>query len=330
MMKKLLSVLLASALLLALLPTSAFALEDKIKLKLEGKVLITSADPNPVALTITNESPHQVDVNVEVYDEKARSVVYSVSYSLLANDAPVTVHAHVHKALSKNGEINTYRYRVTSANGFKRTLYFAQVMNIDKNTNEIIYTQWDNPIFGRNTVTSFGPQFRVLTPDLTKEWYMFTPIDLSIQGRQTIELVGGNMYNVGEVYVDVYGDTVNVTYHYHYSDAGYTKIQPVSEYLNFFHDYSAVHSVRPEDNPSPFAFGAPFSIANQLGGDTRVLMFVRNVETFYRFPAPSVELRRNFPKSEENTALRQHMLNLMDPVEGLVLINDHNYAAQVK
>ena len=328
-MKKFLSILMVSALLLALIPGSAFALEDKIKLKLEDKVTITNADPNPVALTITNDSPHQVDMTVEVFDEKARSIVYSVNVSMLAGDAPQTVHAHVHTPLSKNGEINTYQYRVKSVNGFKRTLYFAQIMHVDKSTNEITYTQENNAQFGRNTVTSFGPQFRVLTPNLTKEWYMFTPIDLSIQGRQTVELVGGNMYNVGEVYVDVYGDTVNVTYHYHYEDAGYTKIQRVSEYLNFFPDYAAVHSVKPEDNPSPFAFGAPFSIANSLGGDTRVLMFVRNVETFFRFPAPKVELRRNLPKSEENMALRQHMLNLMDPMDGLVLINDHNYAAQV-
>ena len=45
-------------------------------------------------------------------------------------------------------------------------------------------------------------------------------LNLSVQGRQTYELVGSNMYVIGEVYVDVYGDTLTVTYHNYYDGKG--------------------------------------------------------------------------------------------------------------
>lgn len=327
-MKRKISALAVLALLLALLPGLGLAADDSIKLEMTQEVRIANDTPNPPVLTITNQSPHDITVTIEVYDEHARGNVAAMQYTILQGEAPLLVPTQVYKALQRHGEVNTYRYKVTSAGGFKKTLYFAQIMYIDRNTKEHSYVQWENPAFPRNNVCSFGPQFRVLAPQLTKDWYMFTPIDLSLQGRQTFELVGGNMYNVGELYVDVYGDTVNVTYKYHFLDEAHNKLKPLSEYLYFFPSFDAVKSTKPEDNPSPFAFGLPFSIANQLGGDTNVLMFVRNQESFYRFPAPKVEMRRNYPSNEVNRALRQQMLDLMDPVPGLVLVNEHNYKSK--
>ncbi|NLD51907.1 MAG: hypothetical protein GX650_03335 [Clostridiales bacterium] len=324
-MKRTLSLLLLAVLLLTLTPMATLAATDDIKVTLAKELYYSNAVPQQPVMSLVNNSAHEVYVTIEVYDEATRSTINTQQLTLPVGSVPVEVYGFVYKPLTQNGEVNTYRYKLTTAGGYKRTLYFAQIMRVDKNTNEITYEQWDNPIFGRNTVTSFGPQFRVLTPKLTKKWYMFTPIDLSRQGRQTITLVGGNMYEVGEVYVDVYGDTVNVTYKYFYEGETGSKVERISEYLNFFPAYNTITEVEPEKLPSSFAFNIPFSIANNLGGDTNVLMFVRNVETFYRFPTPKTEMRRNYPNSPSRKAERGAMLMMMDPIAGYDLVNDHNY-----
>ncbi len=316
--------LIVLALMLTLLPVSGNA-ADALQVDMPKEIRLASPVDEQPALTITNTNPYNVDVTIVVYDEAVRSAVQTLQFTLLQGDAPFVVTAHAYKILEGDGKLNTYQYRVTTAGGFKQTLYFAQIMYVDKVTQNLSFVQWNNPKYPRNTVTSFGPQFRVLTPELTDEWYMFTPIDLTVQGRQTFELVGGNVMNVGHVHVDVSGDNVTVTYQAHYN--GETdKIEIISEYLNFFGAYSTITTVKPEKMPSRFAFGVPFSISSDLGGDSNVLMFVRNVETFYRFPVPTAELQRNLPNSDENFALRGRMLQLMDPPEGVELVNKHNYA----
>ena len=316
--------LIALALMLSLLPAASLA-ADTLTVNMPKEIHLGSPVDEQPALTITNTSPNNVDVTIAVYDEAARSTVQTLQFTLLQGDAPFVVNTHAYKVLEGNGKVNTYRYKVTTAGGFRHTLYFTQIMHVDKLTQALSFVQWNNPVYPRNTVTSFGPQFRILTPELTDEWYMFTPIDLTVQGRQSFELVGGNVMNVGNVHVDVAGDTVTVTYEAFY--AGTTdKIELISEFLHFFPSYSTITTVKPEELPSSFAFGVPFSIARDLGGDSNVLMFVRNVETFYRFPVPTAELQRNLPNSPENHALRGRMLELMDPPEGVELVNKHNYA----
>lgn len=323
-MKRMFTWFLALALVLSLAPIASQA-ADTLKVEVIKEVALNPVTPEAPGLIITNTTKGDVQVTVEVIDEVTRNTLETQHFTLLQGDAPFNFNTHAYKMLQKNGDINTYRYRVTTAGGYRDSFYVAQIMHIDKQTNEISWTQWENVIFPRNSVCSFGPQFRVLTPELTKRWYMFTPIDLTIQGRQTFELVGGNMYSVGELYVDVYGDNVTVTYMY-YHNGQTDKIKPLGEFLYFFPSYATITTVEHDQINSPFAFGVPFSIANQLGGDTNVLMFVRNTETFYRFPVPTKELQRNYPNSNENKMIRQHMLDIMDPPEGVELVNKHNYA----
>lgn len=322
-MKKLLSLLMI--LLLPLFPAAAGVTDTIAVEQIKGEMTYNNATPFQPVLTITNLSPHDVSVTVEVYDELAKLTVQSTQFVMPVGGTPVTINGFVYKQLSHDGQINTYRYRVTSANGFKENFYAAQMMHIDQRTQQPYYTQIHNAYYPRNSVTSFGPQFRVLTPNLTKEWYMFTPVNLAQQGRQTFTLVGGNMYEVGEVFVDVMGDSVTVSYHYFY-DGQTKKIAPVAEFLHFFNDYASITTVDHKKIPETFRFNQPFSINNQLGGDTNVLMFVRNTESFYHFPTPDQQLYRNAPNSEQRNAERQFMLQMMDPVEGLNLVNDHNYA----
>lgn len=326
MMKKLLSLLFAAVLLTGLLPVMPVMAAEEISVfQTKDEVTYTTEFPEQPVLTLANPNNYDVAVMVEVYDELTRRTVHTLHLTLPQGNVPQVVNGFVYKHLSQNGEINTYRYRVTTPGGFKKILYFAQTMHVHPETKAIYYTQVHNSYYPRNTVSSFGPQFRVINPQLTKEWYMFTPINLGQQGRQTFTLIASNMYEVGEVYVDVYGDTVSVTYHYFY-DGETDKVKPVDDFLHFFPDFASVTNVDPASIRSPFAFGQPFSIQHDLGGDTNVLMFVRNRLSYYRYPMPTLQLTRNAPKSASRMAERAYMLGMMDVVPGLDLVNDHNYA----
>ena len=115
-------------------------------------------------------------------------------------------------------------------------------------------------------------------------------------------------------------------YEYRFADNADSKIKPV-RITSISSVFDQVMSTKPEDNP-PGSHSAGLSIANELGGDTNVLMFVRNRVSYYRFPVPKGELLRNYPKNEANNALRQQMINMMDPVPGLTFVNDHNYGSR--
>ena len=161
-----------------------------------------------------------------------------------------------------------------------------------------------------NTVCSFGPQFRDAAPGLTDLWYMFTPVDLSRDGTQTFELVGGNMYVLGQVSLTVAGDSVTVNYSTVKGKNGHIYMK--SEYLNFFRDLKSVTTVVPEELGEGFRFGEAISIQKDLGADKNVLMFVRNVATFRNFVTDEILLRRFYKNYPSRVTIRDAMLELMD------------------
>ena len=166
--------------------------------------------------------------------------------------------------------------------------------------------------YPKNTACSFGPAFRDMRPSLTDKWYTFTPIDLTRQGRQTFEYVASNMYVIGQVYVDVNGDTVRVTYHNYYADqSGNT--ETLTEYFTFFPDLKSVTNVDPETmDDLGFHFGEDISIEKDLNGDTNVLLFVRNQVTYCNYVNNTHKLTRFWPNLPERKALRQQMQDMMD------------------
>ena len=117
------------------------------------------------------------------------------------------------------------------------------------------------------TVCSLGIRFRDIAPQLTREWDMFTPLDLSREGEQTLPLLAANVNEVGAVTIAVKNGTVTVTY----------KIKWPAEELDMafalLPDLASVTEVNIASMPR-FAFGQPVSIQNDLGGDTRVLLYV--------------------------------------------------------
>lgn len=154
--------------------------------------------------------------------------------------------------------------------------------------------------YANNTVCSFGPHFRNLTPDLTKKWYMFTALDLSQNGVQEYELVAGNMFVVGRVYVTVDGDNVTVSYKYNNGE-----IYNHGDFFTIFPDYKSVTTVEPSEIENAMEYDKTYSIANDLNGDKEVLLFICNVVTFRDDNPSIVRFWENIP---ERKALRESML----------------------
>ncbi len=316
-MKRLLAILLTLSLASAMIPALA---KDSLSIDVIKEFDFAAPNVEMDVFTITNTNPYAVDVTITVFDEAEKKNLQTIHLTLNPGDAPLPIKARVYKPLTKKGDINLYRYIITTPGGYKNEQFYAQVRTGVNQYNEPTYTQYINSRYSNNTATSFGPHFRDVTPGLTKLWYMFTPLNLSVQGRQTYELVGSNMYVIGEVYVDVYGDTVTVTYHNYYDGKG-GNTNTRQEFLGIYNSYNDVQlpndvPVKSYINPpTKFYFGVPFSIQYDLGGDTNVIMLVRNVVDYWRFPRPeNTEFRRFWENNAERKALRESMLNFMDPI----------------
>lgn len=161
-----------------------------------------------------------------------------------------------------------------------------------------------------NTLTTAGLAFREEKPELTGKWYQFTPLDLSRDGRQEIELVGGSVYLLGKVIIEVEGDKVTVDYSISHGIHGNVMME--SEFFTLFPDLAGVTSVEPEDLGEGYKFGEALSIRDDLQGDTRVLLFVRNVATFadhVRAELPRTRYWHNHPGRVQN---REALRALMD------------------
>ena len=121
------------------------------------------------------------------------------------------------------------------------------------------------------TVCTYGIRFRDLQNPITKEWYMFTPIDLSVEGEQTIDLIAGNMHEIGKATVLVKDGKVTVT----------TKVNSTrniaykEEFLTFVPALADLTALDFEAMTN-YAYGEEISIEEALGGDTKVLLLMRN------------------------------------------------------
>ena len=125
-------------------------------------------------------------------------------------------------------------------------------------------------------VCSEGIRFRDLDEDLSKEWFMFTPVDLSVDGEYTFNLIAGNTHVIGTVTMTVFEGAVTITYELvnpHF-------IQLVEEFMTILPSLEAVEVVDVEEMTN-YPFGEPISIQEDLGGDTKVLLFIRN-KVIYR------------------------------------------------
>ena len=158
------------------------------------------------------------------------------------------------------------------------------------------------PWMWQNTVCSFGPHFRDIDPELTDKWYMFSAIDLSQDGVQTYELVAGGRYKIGNVTIAVNGDEVTVDYDYFNDLYVYNQ----GDFFTIFPDFDSITTVEPSELTA-MEYGKTYSIANDLGGDTNVLLYTCNVVNFQTDIEGIERFYENIPWRKE---LRQSMLEL--------------------
>ena len=258
------------------------------------KTVINSTESGTVTYTLTDVARNTVIYQQEKNGVKAGDeITWQAPYDDAKLSAARTVK-RVKASFRMDGKTYTYNlfYNYSAKDG----------------TITIERAKW----YYKNTACSFGPAFRDIRPGMTDKWYTFTPVDLTVQGRQTFEYVASNMYVIGEVYVDVAGDTVYVSYYNYYAEKeGRTKT--LSEFFTFFHDLNSVTEVEPERmSDLGFHFGQPISIQNDLNGDTRVLLFVRNMVDYSNYPIDSVRFERYWPNLPERVTLRNAMERLMD------------------
>jgi len=125
------------------------------------------------------------------------------------------------------------------------------------------------------TLCSEGIRFRDLENPVTDYWYMFTPIDLSVDGEQTYDLIAGNIHKIGTVTVLVKEGTVTVTYKL----INRRDIMVFEEFMTFLPTLADVTELDFE-NMTGYEYGEAISIQEQLGGDTKVLLVMRNLATY--------------------------------------------------
>lgn len=178
-----------------------------------------------------------------------------------------------------------------------------------------LYAKTATAIYRNNTVCTFGIHLRDIMPKLTDKWYTVTPIDLSKNGTQSFELIASNMWIIGQVNVTVDGDSVLIDRDIILEGIGRTKI--LSEYLNIFPDLNSITPEALEDDGlygKGYSFGEPISIEKDLGGDTNVLLYVRNVATFHPRVSDTRFLERMWENLPHRINQRNAMNEMMDPL----------------
>ena len=148
------------------------------------------------------------------------------------------------------------------------------------------------------TVSSIGPRFKDVS-DLTKKWHMFSALDLSKDGVQTLDLIAGNIHKIGTVTLTVADGNVTVDYKI---DAKPVTVK--SEFFTFFPNLAAIETVD-TSKLTGYEFGEKIA----LGEDKNVIFYlfmnvgyhsdVKNANKFYE-------------NGKEYTALVNDMLALMD------------------
>ncbi|MGI6695623.1 MAG: hypothetical protein ACOX6O_05215 [Christensenellales bacterium] len=137
--------------------------------------------------------------------------------------------------------------------------------------------------------------------DLTEGYEMFTPMDLSLDGEYIFPLVSNAMHTVGEVKVTVKKGLVTA------HPQVFSGVKLTDGILTFFADFRAVRTIKPDDLKSvDIPFDLPVSIANRLGVDDKVLMYI-NCPVSYQSGAASIQLF-----SLEDPAYLERMYALID------------------
>ena len=164
--------------------------------------------------------------------------------------------------------------------------------------------------YPNNTICVAGLTLQEADSSLPDKWYNVLPIDLTEDGRQVYQLMISNMFLIGEVYVDVWGDEVTVSVSLLESGA----VRPLSWYGRWFTSYGDVTSASIEATDGGFSFGEPLSIADDLGGADAALLFIRGKATYYQPFRDGTTLTRYWRNKDEWKEFRQGLQEILPRV----------------
>ena len=233
--------------------------------------------------------------------KKTCLVVWMLLFTMLFSSAGAKTIQERYEEIVQDTEFR--EDRVLSSEEKEKILYLLNEANEDTlRKYRDAYVPKDK-IYFNNTVCAFGPQFREVSSNLTRDWYMFTPVDLSEDGKQTYELIGGGMYVIGFVTVTVKSGKVTVDYEYFSND-----IEDGREYFTFFPDFGSITRKDMDNFQKRFSYGKAYSIEDKLGGDTDVILFVCNTATFEK---TSGGVYRYYENNEGRVQLREKMLEMI-------------------
>lgn len=142
------------------------------------------------------------------------------------------------------------------------TVYKCSVCGFETSRKFVKYSE----MLYNNTITAAGPCTRDLIGG--KDWYRVTPIDLSVEGTFTYDLIASNKYTVGTATVTIANGTLTVTYNL---NASHMKVN--SEALIIYPNLDALRNPTPANTVNA-AYGAPIDIAATFGEDTKVILSV--------------------------------------------------------
>jgi len=308
---KMLKKLLAAALILSCVAGILPAQAETRGLSISFKNMITLAPGESQKALITKVNAAQGDTIVySLTDMRNKTVVFTdtVSGVAVGQEIAWTV-PYDETGLTPSKPVKEMRASfVYGGKTYTFNLYYTYSEKMKKPNIDVEKATW----YSNNTACSFGPAFRDEKSSLTDKWYTFTPVDLSIQGRQEFEYVASNMYVIGKVFVDVSGDQVRVTYENLYAQQD-GNTQTLTEFLTFFHDLASVKQVEPEKmDDLGFRFGETISIEKDLEGDAHVLLFIRNQVTYCNYVNNTHKLVRFWPNLPERKELRERMKQMMN------------------
>lgn len=124
---------------------------------------------------------------------------------------------------------------------------------------------------GSKVMNNEGPLFLSFQQSLTKEFLMFTPMDLSVDGEIRLPLIGNEERVVGEAKVVVQSGMVIVSY----LVVNGVKVDERNEFFTFFPDIRSVPSVQPRKlQDMKLKFNIPYNVTSWLNSDAKVLLYI--------------------------------------------------------
>ena len=164
--------------------------------------------------------------------------------------------------------------------------------------------------YPNNTICVAGLTLQEADATLPDKWYNVLPVDLTQDGRQVYQLMISNMFLIGEVYVDVWGDEVTVNV----SLLDHGAVRPLGWYGQWFTNLREVTDTSIESTESGFTFGEPLSISEDLGGADTALLFIRGKASYYQPFRDGTALTRYWRNKDEWKEFRQGLQELMPRV----------------